>query len=311
MVSLMRSRALFAALPLAIGLLARPASADQTADAARAQALFTSGRAALERGDYTVACAELSESLSLVVRSNTLFNLAQCEEHEGKLVDARRHWRQGMELLAPEDQRLGVARGRIEGLDRRIPRIQVQLAGDAPAETRVELDGRPVSPAALAEPIAADPGAHAITVHAPGHAARKMELTLREGETRSVLLSLSTGVAPPPVVIPPSRGRPVVGWVLGGIGVAGLAVAGVTGGMLVARHGAIQDACPDKLCSPEGRRLIDGTRPLDIANAAGFIAGAAGIGAGALVLILGNRGSTRATAVPVAGGGVAVVTGSF
>jgi hypothetical protein len=321
MVKRPRLHALLGALSLSLAIAASPALAQPpSADAERAQTLFNEGRTALERGDYPAACKALSESLALVVRSNTLFNLAQCEEHEGRLLDAHRHWQQGIELLPPEDQRLAIARARVDALGRRLPRLTIQLAGDTPAETKVEVDGRPVAPAALAQPILLDPGTHAVTVSAPGHAARRLDLGLAEGEAKTVLLSLSATTpppvtnTPPPITPPEPRGRPAIGWVLGGVGVAGLVVAGVTGGMLVAKHGAIDDACPKKLCSPEGRRLIDSTGPLEVANAAGWIAGAAGIGAGALVLLLGGRREKpRASVVPapIAGGGAVVVTGSF
>jgi hypothetical protein len=314
MVNRPRSRALLGALALAASLLVTRAHA-QTADVERAQALFNAGRTAMEGGDYATACKQLSESLALVVRSNTLFNLAQCEEHEARLVDARRHWQQGIELLPPQDERLAIARSRVEALVKRIPRLAIQLAEGNPAATKVEIDGRPVAPAALAQPIPLDPGAHAVTVSAPGHTARRLDLTLAEGETKTVLLSLSAS-PPVPIAPPPAepRGRPVIGWVLGGIGVAGLVTAGVTGGILVAKHGAIDRECPNKLCSPEGRRLIDSTAPFNIVNAVGWGVGAAGVGAGALVLLLGGGSAKpRASLVPtpIAGGGALVATGSF
>ncbi|MFT3767595.1 MAG: hypothetical protein QM820_19245 [Minicystis sp.] len=295
---------------------AKPAAAPAAADAERAQALFNTGRAAMEGGHYAAACAALTESLGLVVRSNTLFNLAQCEEHEGRLVDAQRHWQQGVELLPPQDERLAIARARIEAIGRRVPRLSIQLAGDAPQETKVTLDGRPIAPAALAQPIAVNPGAHALVVSAPAHAERRLDVTLAEGEAKTVLLSLSTAISPPPGGTPPvaSPGRPVLGWVLGGVGIAGFVVAGVTGGLLVSRHAEIDKACPDKVCTPAGRRLIDGTGPLDITNAIGWGVGAAGVVSGALVLLIGGKSAPpRASLVPavVAGGGGFAVTGSF
>ena len=76
-------------MALAIPLAASVAWAD---DPAAARAQLEAGYALKEQGKYADALPHLLESLRLDVTLKTLTNLADCEEHLGKLVDAQKHW---------------------------------------------------------------------------------------------------------------------------------------------------------------------------------------------------------------------------
>src|SRR5262245_60514235 len=88
-----------------VALAASSAALAQKSDVAKAEALFKEGRAALERGDYATACPKFSESLKLANRAGTLFNLAQCDEHDRHYLAAIARWKQGIALLDPKDER--------------------------------------------------------------------------------------------------------------------------------------------------------------------------------------------------------------
>ena len=75
------------------------------------------------------------------------------------------------------------------------------------------------------------------------------------------------------------------------VGVAGLVLAGVTGGMLVGRNSTIEEQCPDKHCSQEGIDTIDGNGPLVALHYVGLGVGIVGIGVGAYLILTSGGGS--------------------
>jgi hypothetical protein len=72
---------------------------------------------------------------------------------------------------------------------------------------------------------------------------------------------------------------------VGGVGLVGAIVAGVTSGMLASRNGRINDACVNKVCSVAGRELIDGGKPLMAVNAVAWGVGIAGLAVGTFLVV--------------------------
>lgn len=116
-------RARFLPSVLAVLLHLAPAAlraeATEPLDAARAEALFEEGRQALAAGDYLTACAKFEESQRLDPGAGTLLNRATCEEKLGNDQRALQHFREALELLAPEDDRVPFAEARIAELEAR------------------------------------------------------------------------------------------------------------------------------------------------------------------------------------------------
>src|SRR5262249_26584812 len=75
-------------------------------DPAAAEALFREGRAAAQKGDWETACPKLRESQRLDPAAGTLLNLADCEEHRGKVATAWQLYRQVVESLPETDERV-------------------------------------------------------------------------------------------------------------------------------------------------------------------------------------------------------------
>src|SRR5262249_44319433 len=99
-----------------------------------------------------------------------------------------------------------------------------------------------------------------------------------------------TATAPPPP--PASTTRRLAGLVVGGAGVAGLIVGGITGGLTFAKTGEVEKACPipDK-CTVEGVAIADTARTFGLVSTISFIAGGA-LAATGVVLVLTSRSST-------------------
>ncbi|MEP7122217.1 MAG: hypothetical protein ABJE95_14955, partial [Byssovorax sp.] len=183
-----RSRAIgtLALLPI---LAWSGAARAQTANDQKAEALFREGRAAVDRGDYATGCARFTASVALTRRAGPLLNLASCDEHQGHLVAALASWTAGIALLPAGDERLAVSRQRAEALDRRIPRLTLQLAPGAAPDSKVLLDGAELSRSALGVAQPVDLGDHVVVGAAPGYGEARSTITLAEGERRAIAIA--------------------------------------------------------------------------------------------------------------------------
>lgn len=316
---MVRPARLTALVAILSGLVLTRGAVAQEGDATRAEKLFDEGRDARDRGDHATACAKFGESASLVKRASTLINLAACEEKLGKLKAATEHGKEGLAMLPPGDDRLGPAKEVLDRAAQRAPRVSVKLPANAPAGLRVAVDGAPIDSGALAAPLTLDPGAHTFVLSAPGHADGTTRITLAEGQRADVALVLgAAGPASPTKTEPGASGadagsaRRTLGYVAGGVGLAGLVAAGVTGGVLLSNDGTIGDNCKDKRCNQKGLDAIDASKSLITVNYVAWGVGLVGVAAGA-VLVLTSPGSgdkARTTGfspwVSRAGGGVKV-----
>jgi hypothetical protein len=300
-----------AAIAAAIASPSRAAAEDP--NVAKAQALFAEGRTALEKGDFTAACAKFNGSLALVERASTLLNLAQCEEKLGKLTGALKHWKTGIALLPAGDPRLAISKERAAALEARVPRLSGSLGPRPPAGARVEIDGLEVPLEGLAAGVPLDPGRHVVAVFGPGGAEQRTTVDLVEKERRTVSLSISAPAEPPPAAPSATRGA---GFAVLGVGLASGVLAGITGGMLVAKNASIQKHCDvivggTHYCDATGRSLIDGAGPLKVVNAIGWGVGLAGVAAGVTMIVVGGKAQASVAPTALPGGGGALVTGRF
>jgi hypothetical protein len=212
----------------------------QARDAAAATELFAKGRAAMKQQDFGTACAAFEESQKFDPKVGTLLNLADCEEHVGRLISARSHWQQAADLAhAASDARESVARQRFNAVDPRVAKLSVKLAPDAPANAAVKRDDVALGPGSLGVPLPLDPGPHSIVVTADGYDSQTTAVSLVEGQAAEVVVSLGAKHPPPPpppspvaTPLPPPRSgttQRVLAVSGAGLGVAGVALGTVFG----------------------------------------------------------------------------------
>jgi hypothetical protein len=291
----------------------------QDSDAKRAEALFLEGRAALERGDAPLACAKFSESLKLVNRASTLLNLAQCEEAQGKLADALRHTKEAMDLLEPSDQRRAIAVSRHEALEKRVARLTIKIAPSAPPDARVVIDGAAVEPSELGSPLAVDPGEHEIALSAAGKLEQRVTVRLKEAEQKALALSF-TAASSSDQGGGGGAGR-AIGLIVGGVGLASIIAGSITGGLVLSKKSTVEENCDlenDTCSNQAGVDAADAGRTLSTISTITFAVGAAGLGAGLILVLTSGGGESGGGAPSVAlipsasplGGGVRLV-GTF
>jgi hypothetical protein len=270
----------------------RPARA---ADAA-AETLFRAGREAMEKGDYATACSRFEESQRLEPAGGTAFNLAACFEKLGRVASAWKTYREAAERLPAGDARARHAEEQARALEAKLPTLTL-LPGPGIEDAHIELNGTALGAASLGLALPVDPGKQTVVVRAPNHAPRTLTLELATSETKELVLSkgpptAAADSAPPAAATTKDSGptddgsgQRTLGWVIGGVGVAGLAVSAVTGVMVLGKKSTVDEECTESLCSREGDEAAASGRTLSTVSTIAFAAGAVGVGVGAYLLL--------------------------
>ena len=299
-------------LPFTLLLLAAPRLAH--AQQAAADALFDSARAAMDKGDFAAACEQFRASDKLDLAVGTELNLADCEEKRGHLASAWELYRTAAEKLSDHDERLALARSRIEALAPRLPKLTLKLLPGAPKESTVR-DGNVELGSVLGVALPMDPGSHELVVSAPGFAPRSFAVKLSEGDAQTLAVSpggatgagnASHGAEPAAASAPAapreqgSHGstRRVLGFSFAGVGVAGLGLGTVAGLLVAGKKHTVDEQCqPDKSCTSAGVSAAKSGHTLQVVSNVGWVVGAAALGAGAYFLLSSGPSSEPGTSV--------------
>jgi hypothetical protein len=267
-------------------LAGRAARAEEP-DKVAAEALFQAGRALMDQRRYPEACAKFVESQRLDPGLGTLFNLARCHAMEGKTATAWAEFREmeGLAKSSGQQKRAENAAAHAAELEPKLARLRI-VAPSLPAGATLQRDSTPVGEALRDMPTPVDPGPHKVTAAAPGYDTWTSTVTVPPGpgEVLVTVPALTRASSPDPGAGAPI-GSParIAGFVLIGAGAAGVVAGAVLGGLTLAdAHRASTDPalCPDMVCTPAGRRVIDGAQAKalgsSIALPIGLLAAAAG-----------------------------------
>jgi hypothetical protein len=230
----------------------------------------------------------------------TLLNLAVCETSRGRVATAWELFRAVSEKLPTDDPRRDFVGKQLAQIEPRLPHLVLTLANGAPADTKAREGDAEFANAAFGVPLPMDPGKHTFVVDAPGYESRTVDVELTEAKQQSLEIApgaalpvtpakgLSEPVAPLPVD-ETRRGHDtrMLGFIVGGVGVAGLGVGLATGLMTLGKKSTTDSQCSSKLqvCSAEGRDAASSGRTLAVVSTVGWIAGALGVGAGAYFIL--------------------------
>jgi hypothetical protein len=242
----------------------------------------------------------------------------------GKLIDARKALADCSASVCPDPVRASCQQ-RLPEADHAIPTVVFQVrdaAGNDLAAVQLTMDGRP-----LAERVGAaltlDPGPHTFTFEAQGLPAVTKTLVLVEGvKDRSEVVVLGAPPPPPTPPTPPAaetappggRGdaQRTIGFVVAGVGIAGVAVGSVFGLMASSKWNTAQ---ADNSSSDE-----QSASGLATASTIAFVAGGVAVAAGAVLWLTAPSGRVTAASPasawtivpsPAPGGGGMVLRGGF
>ena len=325
-----------------LSLVASPAFAQ---DIAAAEALFDKGLADMQAGRFDSGCPALAESHRIDPRPGTLFTLAECEAAWGRIATASARYTDYLRLfdrLTPEQKanqkgREVTSREKIAALAPDVPKLTLSLGPNAPPGTTVRRGEVTLGAASLGVPLPVDPGEHVVVIQPPGAPPTEQRVTIARGESKTVTLEVTAAPAsatPPPggtTTTPPSAPpadagtddgstQRTVGFVVGGVGVAGIVVGAITGGLTLSKKSTIEDNCVELECNRDGKEAADEASTTGLVSTIGFAVGAAGLAAGVILVLTapsptaaaGSPGARFAAVItPTADGGRFALRGQF
>lgn len=312
---------------LAFLLAAAPAYAQATP--AAAEALFEQGRADMAAEHYDQACEKFRQSDTLDPALGTKLNLGECESKRGRLATAWELFRAVEQRLAPDDARFAVAKRKREAIEASVPKLVLVLAPGAPADTTLTGGGATLSAAAFGVPLPLDPGTHEFVVHAPGRADAKLSAALEAGKTTRLEVAPGPALSAPPAAAPAvtpappkrvepapprepqgnARGKRTLGFVVGGVGVAGLVTGGVAGALTLMAKSENGDHCDAarNSCDQQGRDAADRGKLWGTVTTVGLAVGVVGVGVGTYLLLSSpHESGETAVVATTAGDGAAL-----
>jgi hypothetical protein len=216
----------------------------------------------------------------------------------------------GFEGNIGERFRLAMTDQRIADLARRVPRLAVRLLSE-PSGVHVVCDGVDVAPASLGVALAVDPGRHACIVHAPGHEDGHAEVTLGEGEQKTLEIALGPMVSSGPHQASPGQQdrapvatgatQRILGLVTGGVGVGAVAVGAVFGFVAKGTYDDAMAACNGTPRPCQGSGVTEGQTAHDQARLAtgAFVVGTVLLAGGAVLYLTAPKPKATALAPAV------------
>lgn len=297
------------------GLLAEPAAAEK----ALAEGLFQDGRKLMDEGKVREACAKFAESQRIDPSVGTLLNLAVCHEKDGKTASAWAEFKEAAALSSSIGQhdRAEFAERRASEMEAKLSRLRLEVTGAAPGMV-ITLNGKELRAAAAAgSGIPIDPGEATIEAEAPGKRRWSQRVVIGPGPSTTAVTipPLADAAAPvdgeraarpsplrqPPASPPPQprdEGSPVrtLGFITGGVGLAGIGVGSVFGALTLSKAADVEKGCSDSDgCSPADVDTNEVARTTATVSTIAFGAGLACLGAG-VAMVLMSRSPSKAEA---------------
>jgi serine/threonine-protein kinase len=321
------------AVTLAVALGPAVARAQSTSDQATAEALFKQARDLMTAGHYPEACPKFAESQRLDPSAGTMLNLGTCYERNGQLASAWVTFKGAATAAqnANEPDRAKLARAKVADLEPKLATLTIAVApaADVPGLV-VKRDGEAVGRAGWGTPIPVDPGGHSIEASAPGRRTWQAQAVV-EGpaakasiEVPALAANTSSPVPAPPAPVPGSPGpetpppapsspgstQRVLGVVVAGVGLAGIAVGSVFGVLAGGHKSDAGPHCSGTLCDATGISDLADARTAATVSTIGFIAGGALLAGGVVLYLVAPRGpsSTGLVVAPGSAGSMAGLT---
>lgn len=275
----------------------------QGQSAAQAEALFREGKALMAQQRFEAACPKFAASQKLDPGVGTLLNLADCHDKVGKTASAWAEFLEAATLArrSGQSERVRVARERAEALEPRLIRLTLKVPDSVRRlrDLEIKLDGQSVPEPTWGTATPIDPGPHLVAVTASGKkewakaidaqgegASLSLEVPFLEDapveETPAQRGTPTDGGTKRTIVVDEGSGQRTLGLILGGVGLAGIAVGSVFG--LSARNKWDDANCSGGTCPTSAdQELSDDARSNASIATIAYIAGGAFLGGGIIL----------------------------
>jgi hypothetical protein len=324
-------------------------TAEQTA---AARSLGMQGVQLAEAGDCAHAVDPLTRAESLRHAPTTLEWLGECHIALGKLVLGTEELNRVIHEPLPPNSPAAFAaaqdraRKKVDAAVARIGKLRIHVDHPAGVKPQVKVDDEVVFDAMLDADRPTDPGAHKVTVSAPGMKPTAASVTLADSQSSSVSLTLEpdpnavaatppppapatgaapapassgTAAAPPPEAPPAEQKSKVPAIVALGVGGVGIVVGTIFGIVALGTKSTLDGECPNKNCpSSADQSTINSLGTQAWVSTIGFGVGIVGLGVGTVLLATSGSSSsasaktgTRPHVTPYFGLTSAGLTGTF
>ncbi|MCC6668191.1 MAG: tetratricopeptide repeat protein [Polyangiaceae bacterium] len=294
---------------LALLVTVAPATAAPTAaDTKAALEKFKAAQKAFDAKDFAQALDLARAALEVTGSPNARLYVARALRELGRLPEAHqeldrtlRDARDAAKKDPKYEPTRDAAAAELALLDQRVGKVIVALV-DPPPGVKVELNGSPLDATQVGQPVAVAPGDVLARAHGEGAGAVERQVQIAAGATQTITLVFRAeqpGAAAPRAPVeapsPPPRAAAqggslrTVGYVMAGVGVAGMAVFAISGSMANAKYGELEDACGSARCSdPKYADTVDSGKRLDTIANVGLVAGGVGLLAGGALIVFGG-----------------------
>lgn len=284
-------------------LVGRSAVAQNETDPQRAERLFKEATALADQGDFVHACPKFEESMVIDPGLGTQFNLALCYEKVGQLASAWRNFREA-ERLAHASGRMGRAQASHDKVAEIGARVAHLVLRSPSQDVSIKVDGDEVAVADWSfYPV--DPGEHRISVTGSARQPWQTRVTIAAADPSSPGPAIDVAI---PVLAPAeiktrivtrevSNARKTAGFVIGGVGVASVVAAIVTGIIVLDQKSTAAADCTPTCKTQEGRDAVALGNTLLPINAVAWGVGIVGIATGSLLLLLKPKAAQSAVTV--------------
>lgn len=316
---------------LSVLSLAGSVRADETSAANQdlARSVAITGREAFNAGDYETAATLFRRAYALFPAPTVVLYEARSLEKLGRWIEAleayQRTTQMPIDAASPAQFAEAVDAARAEGQELRahIPLLTVQVTGASVNDPnlRVEINGRAIGAAQLGHALSLNPGTYRIAGSLSAERRAEASTVLEKGTRATIVLDLAPPElqAPGPLDTPAeahsSSRVPVLAYVAGGIGVAGMAGGVVSGLVSSAQHSRAEDECgSDHQCdTASGTDAVNAFRTWRTVSTVSYGIGVAGLAAGVLLWLThdGSPAPEQAALEPWVGPSTAGVRGTF
>lgn len=282
---------------MATPLTAGPAEAAPGAEE-RAVKIFRQAQEEYDAGRYESAMEKFKEVTRLIESPNAWLYIARCLKRIGDKPRAFEAMSEAVALanqLAEQDtsylRTRDAAAAEREAIVPEIARIILAVA-DPPEELEVQLNSRTIGGDEFGRQLGVHPGEVTITGKAPGYRPFVLVKDLPPGAVETIAISLRSvdegGGGGTVIVEQPSDTLWISGFVVAGVGVAGMALFGVFGSLSSSRFSQVEEECGTPPCTdPKYTDLIEEGQTWDLVANIGLGVGAAGLVAGTVMIIFG------------------------
>jgi hypothetical protein len=301
---------LVAMLASASSSFAQPAQgpAAPMAESTAAKTQFVNAQRLFKMNQFAEALPIFLDVAETTHSPNARLYVGHCLQQLGKNVDAYKAFAAVVkEVTEHPDAKYAQTReaavAQLAVLNVRLARIVVSPT-DIPPNAMVKLDAAVVEQKDLGSSIVVEPGGHRVEVTADGAEPMLREVKIDGGELKTVTFSTQKVPDEPAAHAPASRLAPVepsdtpteggsatrtIGLVVGGAGIAGLAVFTITGLMAKNTFGDLEAQCPSGCADAGHLDQINRGKTLQTTANVGLAVGLLGVGTGATLFFLGHK----------------------